>query len=74
MLSFNHNNAKVQNTTDSQQNLIQNLMADHDEVHKNMWKDIQKNHNDTSKLNTTVINNQQQLQSCQSKPKQTAAL
>ena len=48
-------------------------MADRYEVHKNMWKDIQKNHNDTSKLNTTVINNQQQLQSCKSKRKQTAA-
>ena len=49
-------------------------MADRDEVHKNTWKDIQKNHHNTSKLNTTVINNQQQLQSCQSKRKQTAAL
>ena len=32
-----------------------------------MWKNIQKNHNDTSKLNAILISNQQQLQSHQSK-------
>ena len=62
----NELNAKVQNKTNSQQNLIENFMVDHDEVHKSMRKDIQKNHNDTSKLNTIVNNNQQQLQSHQS--------
>ena len=53
--------AKVQNETDSQQKLIHNLTG----IHKNMWKDIRKNHNDTSKLNNDLINHQQQLLSHQ---------
>ena len=30
-----------------------------------MWKDIRKNHNDTSELNNDLVNHQQQLQSHQ---------
>ena len=46
----NELNAKLQDETDSQQKQIHNLT----EINKNMWKDIQKNHNDTSKLNNTI--------------------
>ena len=60
-------NAKLQNPLDAnvqnenQRRLIYNLT----EIHKNMWKDIQTNHNDTSKLNNDLVNHQQQLQSHQ---------
>ena len=46
----NELNAKLQDGTDSQQKQIHNLT----EINRNMWKYIQKNHNDTSELNNTI--------------------